>query len=109
MRITKRNLNLLIESLLNEEEHAIPDADPKGKNLDPREGDILDKAKAADNPKAVKVPTPEYANAKKKLGLEAYMHWITNTAETYWTDYALGFVRTRMTCGENLSLFEEKK
>ena len=58
-------------------------------------------------PKAVKVPTPEYANAKKKLGLEAYMHWITNTAETYWTDYALGFVRTRMTCGENLSLFDE--
>lgn len=58
-------------------------------------------------PKAVKVPTPEYANTKKKLGLEAYMHWITNTAETYWTDYALGFVRTRMTCGENLSLFDE--
>ena len=48
--------------------------------------------------KHVKVPTPDYANAKKKLIFEAYMHWITNTAETYWTDYALGFVRTRMTC-----------
>ena len=30
------------------------------------------------------------------------MHWINNTAETYWTDYALGFVRTRMTCGERI-------
>ncbi len=86
MRITKRNLNLLIESLLNEEEHAIPDADPKGKNLDPREGDILDKAKAADNPKAVKVPPSEAAEILKRMNVPVpkgdYFVWLD--WDLYW-------------------------
>ena len=26
------------------------------------------------------------------------MHWLINTKKVYWTNYTLGFVRTRITC-----------
>ena len=58
-------------------------------------------------PKMTKLPISEYADKKKLLSLENYMHWVMSTKKTYWTNYALGFVRTRITCGDNLNLFNE--
>ena len=46
-----------------------------------------------------KLPYSEYANAKKRrLFLETYMHWIMDTRKVYWTNYVLGWVKTRITC-----------
>ena len=44
-----------------------------------------------------RLPYSEYGNAKRKLFLENYMHWIMDTREIYWTDYVLGWVKTRIT------------
>ena len=44
-----------------------------------------------------RLPYSEYGNAKRKLFLEKYMHWIMDTREIYWTDYVLGWVKTRIT------------
>ena len=58
-------------------------------------------------PKMTKLPISEYADKKKLLSLENYMHWVMSTKKTYWVNYAIGFVRTRITCGDNLNLFNE--
>ena len=44
-----------------------------------------------------RLPYSEYGNTKRKLFLENYMHWIMDTREIYWTDYVLGWVKTRIT------------
>ena len=47
-----------------------------------------------------KLPITEYANSKRRLFLENYMHWIMDTKEVYWTNYVIGWVKTRITVGE---------
>ena len=43
------------------------------------------------------LPVTDYGESKKKLLLETYMHWIMDTRKVYWTNYALGWVKTRIT------------
>ena len=43
------------------------------------------------------LPVTDYGERKKKLLLETYMHWIMDTRKVYWTNYALGWVKTRIT------------
>ena len=47
-------------------------------------------------PNMPKLPYSDYADSKKRLSLEAYMHWLMDEREVYWTDYVLGWVRTRI-------------
>ena len=51
-------------------------------------------------PNMPKLPYSDYADTKKKLTLEAYMHWLMDEREVYWTNYVLGWVRTRRLVGE---------
>lgn len=43
------------------------------------------------------LPVTDYGESKKKLLLETYMHWIMDTRKVYWTNYTLGWVKTRIT------------
>ena len=47
-------------------------------------------------PNMPKLPFSDYGQSKRRLLLEAYMHWLMDEREVYWTDYVLGWVRTRI-------------
>ncbi len=49
-------------------------------------------------PNMPRTPYSDYSSTKRNLLLEAYMHSLINTNNVYWTNYTLGFVRTRITC-----------
>ena len=56
-------------------------------------------------PNMPKLPFSDYGESKKKLFLETYMHWIMDTRKVYWTNYALGWVKTRILGAEEDDLF----
>ena len=51
-------------------------------------------------PNMPKLPFSDYGQSKRRLLLEAYMHWLMDEREVYWTNYVLGWVKTRILVGE---------
>jgi hypothetical protein len=51
-------------------------------------------------PNMPKLPFSDYGETKRKLFLETYMHWIMDTRKVYWTNYVLGWVKTRILIGQ---------
>ena len=47
-----------------------------------------------------KLPFSDYGQSKRRLLLEAYMHWLMDEREVYWINYVLGWVKTRILVGE---------
>ena len=43
-----------------------------------------------------KLPYSDYGESKRKLFLENYVHWIMDTRKIYWTNYILGWTKTRI-------------